>query len=231
MFYTCTKTIKMKKIVFLLALIFTLTNAAQAQLGDVKQTPFKKFTSKFKRAPKILTFGWSIIDDNGTPYKDIFAPKSHTINVIPMTFNYDVYYRKGIFFNLKGSFCNFKKNKIVNGVALDNANLFFALDFNTSLSLNYVYNINYALLNLNNNIFDIRLIGGIGYTNRDIYVFNHAANLNFGGGLYGRFSKEFGMNIELVSKFGLKSKFGETNTNYVHSSIGVSYFIGSVKFK
>ncbi len=221
----------MKKIAFILALIFALTNAAQAQLGDVKQTPFKKFTSNFKRAPKILTFGWSIIDDNGTPYKDIFAPKSHTINIIPLTFNYDIYYRKGIFFNLKGSFCNFKKNKIVNGEALDNANLFFALDFNTSLSLNYVYNINYALLNLNNNIFDIRLIGGIGYTNRNIYVFNHAANLNFGGGLYGRFSKEFGMNIELVSKFGLKSKLGKTNTNYIHSSIGVSYFIGSVKYK
>ena len=117
----------MKKIGFLLALIFALTNAAQAQLGDVKQTPFKKFTSNFKRAPKILTFGWSIIDDNGTPYKDIFAPKSHTINIIPLTFNYDIYYRKGIFFNLKGSFCNFKKNKTVNGEKLDNANLFFSL--------------------------------------------------------------------------------------------------------
>jgi hypothetical protein len=221
----------MKKIGFLLALIFALTNAAQAQLGDVKQTPFKKFTSNFKRAPKILTYGWSIIDDNGTPYQDIFAPKSHTINIIPLTFNYDIYYRKGIFFNLKGSFCNFKKNKIVNGAALDNANLLFALDFNASLSLNYVYNINYVLLNLNKNIFDVRLIAGLGYTNRNIYVFNHAANFNFGGGIYGRFSKEFGMNIELVSKFGLKSKLGETNANYIHSSIGVSYFIGSVKYK
>jgi hypothetical protein len=186
---------------------------------------------QLKRAPKIYTAGWSVIDDNGNPYKDIFTAKSHTINIIPMTFNYDVYYRKGVFFNLKGSFCNFKKNKIVNGVALDNANLFFALDLNTSLSLNYVYNINYALLNLNNNIFDLRLIAGVGYTNRNIYVFNHAANFNFGGGLYGRFSKEFGMNIELVGKFGLKSKLGETNTNYIHSSIGVSYFIGSIKVK
>jgi hypothetical protein len=49
--------------------------------------------------------------------------------------------------------------------------------------------------------------------------------------MYSRFSKEWGMNIELISKFGLKSPLGVTNANYVHSSIGVSYFIGSVKFK
>jgi hypothetical protein len=221
----------MKKILFLIAVIFALTISAQAQVGDVKQKPFKKFVLTIKRAPKILTGGWSLIDDNGTPYQAILAPKSYTANIIPMTFNYDLYYGQGVFFNIKGTFCNFKKNKTVNGEKLDNANLFFSLDFNTSISLNSVYNINYKLLKLNKNILDFRLIGGFGYTNRNIYVFDHAANFNFGGGMYSRFSKEWGMNIELISKFGLKSPLGVTNANYIHSSIGVSYFIGSVKFK
>ena len=221
----------MKNILFILALIFAVANTSQAQVDDVKQTSFKKFILHLKRAPKIYTAGWSVIDDNGNPYKDIFAPKSFTVNIIPMTFNYDLYYGKNVFFNLKTSLCNFKKNKTVNGESLERSNLFFALDFNTSLSLSSIYNINHELLKLKKDIFDLRIIGGLGYTNRNIYVFNHAANFNFGGGLYGRFSKEFGMNIELVSKFGLKSPLGVTNTNYMHSSIGVSYFIGTVRYK
>ena len=221
----------MKNILFILALIFAVANTSQAQVGDVKQTSFKKFILHLKRAPKIYTAGWSVIDDNGTPFKDVFAPKSFTVNIIPMTFNYDLYYGKNVFFNVKSSFCNFKKNKTVNGESLERSNLFFALDLNTSLSLNAVYNINYELLKLKKDIFDLRIIGGLGYTNRNIYVFDHAANFNFGGGIYAKFSKEFGMNIELVSKFGLKSPLVVTNANYMHSSIGVSYFIGSVKFK
>ena len=225
------KLFDMKNILFILALIFAVANTSQAQVGDVKQTSFKKFILHLKRAPKIYTAGWSVIDDNGTPFKDVFAPKSFTVNIIPMTFNYDLYYGKNVFFNVKSSFCNFKKNKTVNGEKLDRSNLFFALDLNTSLSLNAVYNINYELLKLKKDIFDLRIIGGLGYTNRNIYVFDHAANFNFGGGIYAKFSKEFGMNIELVSKFGLKSPLVVTNANYMHSSIGVSYFIGSVKFK
>ena len=225
------KLFDMKNILFILALIFAVANTSQAQVGDVKQTSFKKFILHLKRAPKIYTAGWSVIDDNGTPFQDVFAPKSFTVNIIPMTFNYDLYYGKNVFFNLKTSLCNFKKNKTVNGVALERSNLFFAFDFNTSLSLSSIYNINWELLKLKKDIFDLRIIGGLGYTNRNIYVFDHAANFNFGGGIYAKFSKEFGMNIELVSKFGLKSPLVVTNANYMHSSIGVSYFIGSVKFK
>jgi hypothetical protein len=150
----------MKKILFLTAVIFALTISAQAQVGDVKQKPFKKFVLTLKRAPKILTGGWSLIDDNGAAYKAILAPKSYTVNIIPMSFNYDLYYGQGVFFNIKSTFCNFKKNKTVNGEKLDNANLLFSLDLNTSISLNSVYNINYELLKLNKNILDFRLIGG-----------------------------------------------------------------------
>jgi hypothetical protein len=221
----------MKKIFLLSVIIFLVSSQSYAQLGEQKKTTFELIKLRLKKAPRILTYGWSVIDDNGKAYINVFSPKSFNTNIVPLTFNYDTYYSNGWFFNIKTSFCNFKSEKIVNNEIIDDPQLLFSLDLNASVSLSSIYNPNYELLKLKKNIIDFRLISGLGYTNRNIYVFDHAMNFNFGGGMYARFSKDFGMNLELMSKFGLKAPLISTNSNYMHATIGFSYFIGAVKFK
>lgn len=212
----------MRKILLSFLLLLFCASKLWAQYGDGERSRMEIFQSKIKKAPKVLTYGWSIIDDNGKAFTNVILPKSFTTNFIPFTFNYDLYYDRQMFFNFKTSFCNFRRGKMVNGRIVEDANLLFAFDFNTSLSLNSYYYFSDQV--------DFRILAGIGYTNRNIYVFNHAANVNFGGGTYIRFNKKFGMHLEIVAKFGLRPPLIRTNTNYVHTGIGFSYFIRSVKY-
>ncbi|MFN4813172.1 MAG: hypothetical protein ACK46S_03550 [Bacteroidota bacterium] len=212
----------MRKLILSSLLLLFCTLYSHAQLGEAKKDRLKELKLTYKKAPKIFTYGWSIIDDNGRAYLNVLLPKSFTANLIPFTFNYDVYMNKQMFFNLKTSFCNFKEGKIVNGETVESSNLLFALDLNTSVSLNSVYFVS--------ELVDFRLLTGLGYTNRNIFVFNQSANLNLGGGVYIKFNKEFGMHLEMMAKFGLKAPLIKTNSNYMHSSIGFSYFIRSVKY-
>ena len=80
-------------------------------------------------------------------------------------------------------------------------------------------------------IFDLYFASGFGYVNRDILRFNQSLSYNIGGGFYGRFSKNFGMNMELMGKLGLKKPLILTNANYIHATVGVIYFVGEVKYK
>jgi hypothetical protein len=217
--------------ILLLLLGFTLTaTQLNAQSAEFNKNKWELFQLRLKKAPKAFSYGWSVIDDNGKAYLNVLSPKSFNANIVPLTFNYDLYYGNGMFFSIKTTFCNFKRNKLVNGSEIQDSHLLFGLDFNTSISMNSVFNPNTQLLKLKKNIFDVRLIGGLGYTNRNIYVFDHAANFNLGGGIYARFNKEFGMYVEMLGKLGLKAPLIGTNSNYVHTFVGVTYFIGNVKF-
>jgi hypothetical protein len=215
---------------FFLLLSLSVSDITIAQTSEYRKDKFEMLKVRLKKAPKVYSFGWSVIDDNGRAYVDILAPKSFNTNIIPLTFNYDVHYGGGMFFNIKSSFCNFGRDRLVNGVRVDNPRLLFGLDFNLSFSLNAAHKMSNKLARLRENMFDFRLVGGIGYTNRNIYVFDHSMNLNAGGLVYARFSKNIGMYMELLGKLGLKAPLIRTNSNYMHATIGISYFIGAVKY-
>jgi hypothetical protein len=218
----------MKKIFLFITFCLLFFNSF-AQLGEEKKSFTKKIQQRFKNSPRILTFGWSFIDDNGNAYSEIFSPKSYNSNLLPLTFKYDRYYYRGWSVTNTYTFVYLKQNTIVNNNPIIYPSLFFSGDIMIRYNFNRLYNFNREIFKLKKNIFDIYFITGFGYVNRDLFRYNQSISYNFGGGVYARFNKHIGINIEGLGKLGLKSPLILTNSNFIHLNAGVSYFIGEPK--
>lgn len=219
----------MKKLSSLLILCFLFTNSF-AQLGDENRSFTKKIGQRFQNSPRIFTWGWSFIDDNGNAYSEILSPSSFNSNILPLTFKYDRYYYRGWAISTNITFSYFKQNAVVNNKPNVYPSLFFATDLMMRYNLNRAYNFNREILRLKKNVFDVYFITGFGYVNRDIARYNHSGTYNLGGGIYTRLNKNFGFNIEALGKLGLKSPIYFNNSNYIHLTAGLSYFIGEPKY-
>lgn len=185
-----------------------ISQYAQSQELDDK----KKLIDKLKNSPTICTMSWVFVDNDGDPYS--YSVKANSRNIIPLSLKIDKNLHKN--FSVSAVICynRFKANQEVNNVVLPYSRLFFSLDLNGRIGIKDKH-------------FDLYLLNGLGYSTVDFNRLNapKSANLNFGGGLYVKIIKNFGINLESVAKFGLKRPLIKNNSNLFLHTIGLSLFL------
>ncbi len=167
--------------------------------------------------------GWNIIDDNGNPWhKNFDAVKSWNCPPYPTKASLEGYYKKGFSFLFNFTYNSYKDRKLINGET-HNATNFMAFDANTKYNFCELYDFNKLFGLGEKKIFDIYATGGLGYTYRHTNRVKGVATLNLGFGLNVWVYKNWGIQLESMSKFALVSPFFKTPANYLQYTFGVVY--------
>jgi hypothetical protein len=169
--------------------------------------------------PWTIQLGGNVVDDDGKPFHDLFnASKSWNTPPYPTKLAID----KSLEHGWSAEFCfvynNYKTGKIINGIINDASHLFISTDIQGKYHLNNIINIK--------EWFNPYLSIGIGYTYRKIGPYNNVATANIGVGFDFLIYQGFGINLQSLAKFGIKSPFIKTGSNYLQHSLGVTYTIG-----
>ena len=169
--------------------------------------------------PWTIQLGGNVVDDDGKPFNDLFnASKSWNLPPYPTKLAID----KSLEHGWSAEFClvynNYKTGKIINGITNDASHLFMSVDIQGKYHLNNIIKIKewfspYASI-------------GIGYTYRNIGPYNNVATANIGLGFDFLIYEGFGLNLQSLAKFGIKSPFIKTGSNYLQHSLGITYTIG-----
>ena len=190
-----------KKIFILLGLFISLNSLAQPG-------------SSSEKLSWIFGIGWNVVDDNGKPFKKLFdVPNAWSIPWHPSQLSAEVIGKKGFTYGGIFNYNKYKSGKTINNKKISGSFLFFSLDGFAKYHFNEIYLIHPRL--------DPYVVGGLGYTLRFISPYNNTATLNFGFGTNFWINSYVGLNLQSVSKFGLRSPFFKSGSNYLHHSIGI----------
>ncbi len=217
----------MKKFkIALLTLMFlgTLTSV-NAQFG-VKLRNFIVETSNYLRpTPWTVGLGWNIVDDNGTPWKKIFdAGNSWQIAPFPTSLRGEKDMTKGWSVMLNINFNQYKAGKLVNSdLPATSSSLFMSYDVNAKYNFSHLFDFSSKVFKLPEKLLDVYMASGFGYTYRNTAKVSGAATYNIGFGMTAIFYKGWGMNLEAMSKFGLKGPIFKTPSNYLQYNFGAVY--------
>lgn len=210
---------KLNKIIFFLFVIFASICAdAQVKNRNVGKKKKSIVYNKNKKAEKpnwVFGIGWNVVDDNSYPFKKLFdIRKSWLIRPYPTQLIADRSYKNG--FSLGGvfNFNMYKPSKLINGTIGGGSGLFFSLDFLAKYHLKEIINLpKWA---------DPYLPFGTGYTLRFSPPHRNTFMLNMGvGANFWVYQEWIGINVQSLAKFGLKSPFLKTGSNYLQHSIGI----------
>ena len=169
--------------------------------------------------PWTIQLGGNVVDDDGKPFRDLFnASKSWNIPPYPTKLAIEKSLEHG--WSAEFSFVcnNYKTGKTINGITNDAPHLFISTDILGKYHLNNIIKIK--------EWFKPYLAAGIGYTYRKISPYNNVATVNIGVGFDFLIYDGFGINLQSIAKFGIKSPFIKTGANYLQHSLGVTYTVG-----
>ena len=198
----------MKKILFLFAFIFTLSNT-YAQ-------PYKTIKT-FKPYDWMIGVSWTVIDDDGKQFTGLFdVPNSWNFLYYPTKLSLDKYFKYGWSMEVSATYESYLPGKLINGHT-DVSGLFLAADVNGKYSF---YN-KYAP---KMRWFEPYFTFGVGYTLRTAGTESiHAPTINLGYGMNFWIYKGFGIQLHSNAKIGVLPMIWTSNTNYLQHSAGLVY--------
>jgi OOP family OmpA-OmpF porin len=185
-----------------------------------------KLAPKPRRKSKIswiFTGSWNIIDDNGNPFRKLIGRQPWSFPFYPSQVSAEIIGDAGLTYGLTFTFNRYKPGKEINNKLNPGLGLVFAWD----AFAKYHANEHVAM----SKQYDPYVYLGAGYTLR--FSANSASSFtgNFGFGMNYWFDSHWGMNIQSLAKFALKSKFLHNNANYLQHSFGVVYIIDNTSRK
>lgn len=212
------------KIALVFAIVFSQAGfiVAQATGGS---TFFIKLGVMMRRTPWTVGLGWNIVDDNGHAYKKIFDVKnSWNLPFYPSIARCEKYFDKGWSAVFNGSFNQYKPSKLINDInPHGTTSIFMAYDLNTKYDFTYLYDISDKWFGSLEKIVDVYATSGFGFTYRNTAKVKSCATYNIGFGMTAILYQGWGINLEAMSKFGLKGPIYETPANYLQYTFGAVY--------
>lgn len=178
---------------------------------------FKHFITK---TPWRVQLAWTVIDDDGKPFNDLFDVKnSWNFPPYPTRIAVEKECNHNLNVELALSYNNFKTGKIINGDVLTANKPFFSVDVNGKYIVTKKY------------LMEPYVLLGIGYTQRSTTKYTSAVNANIGvGATIWVIDNVVAINLQGTGKFGLQGGFPSSGSNYLHHSIGAVYkFSGNYK--
>jgi len=178
-----------------------------------------------RRTPWTVGLGWNIVDDNGYAFKKIFDVKnSWNAPFYPSIARCEKYFDKGWSAVFNASFNQYKVGKWINdNKGSTSSSIFMSYDFNTKYDFTYLYDISDKWFHKLEKIVDVYATSGFGFTYRNTARVKSAATYNIGFGTTAILYDGWGINLEAMSKFGLKSPFFSTPSNYLQYTVGAVY--------
>jgi hypothetical protein len=219
--------LKMRKMkISLLALVVLAgMNTAEAQFADRLNTAWKYTKAKWKEGAWSVGLGWSIVEDEGRPFKGIADVKNWNFPGFPGQLNCEKYFDKGFSFALNATYNQYKPGKLINNEIISTSSTFLALDLNVQYDFTHSYDINQKWFRLKYKVFDMYGATGFGYTYRSLHSGPGVGTYNIGIGMHAWIYEGFGINLNSMAKFGLVAPIIHTNTNYLMYSVGIIYRI------
>lgn len=213
---------KKRHILIVLLALFALLNAVASDGLDIN--PDMKGKGRKQKKSWILGVGWNAVDDNGTPFKKLFAlRKAWNIPWYPSQLSAEILGDEGWAWGGIFNFNMYKGNKIINGTAAGGSFPFISIDAFAKYHLNNKLNIKKR--------YDPYIPMGAGYTLRFIAPYRHTIMVNFGLGINIWMTPKIGLNLQTMAKFGCRSPFIKTGSNYLQHSGGLVYMIDNTTRK
>jgi len=211
---------KLKLIYFHCLLFVFLINIPElkAQLThpkfDNRKIRYNDFNHFFFETPWDIQFGWSAIDDDGKPFRNLLDIKdSWNIGFVPSRLGISKKINKVWKGEFDFAFNKYRANKLVNSEVISQNGSFFTMDFGVQLDLNRFLGYTW--------IVDPYVESGLGYTRRSISKFKNTITYNFGVGANFWINDFIGAFIQSSGKIGFKSPFIRNSSNYFQHSLGV----------
>jgi OmpA-OmpF porin, OOP family len=200
---------KFLKTSVLFLFLLSLTVSVNAQGGGKKTSPVKRF---FKKTPWTFTLGGHVVDDDGSPFSNLFnVSKTWNFLPYPTRLAIDGYFQKGWSFQGEFSFTQYKTGKVIQNNDITGTYTFFSADAHVKYDLNELVG--------DTHWFDPYVAGGYGYTLRSIAKNPNSANANVGLGFNIWVYQNLGFNAQTIAKFAMI----EGTSNYLHHSVGIVY--------
>lgn len=159
---------------------------------------------------------WTIIEDDGDPFGNIFnAATSWNLRPYPTRITVDRYIRYG--WSMEGAltYGQYVGGNVVNGeTGLDG--MMAAVDIHAKWSF-------YNLYAPSARWIEPYITFGGGYTFRSVSSPMHTPTANVGGGLNFWLMESLGIQLSSSAKFGILPKFWNTPGNYLQHSFGIVY--------
>ena len=172
----------------------------------------------FLETPWDIQFGWSAIDDDGKPFRNLLDIKnSWNIGFVPSRIGISKKIDKVWKGELDFAFNKYRTNKLVNSEIITQNGSFFTLDLGVQLDLNRFLGYTW--------IIDPYVESGLGYTIRTISKFKNTMTYNFGIGANFWINDFIGAFIQSSGKIGFKSPFIRNSSNYFQHSLGIVFKI------
>ena len=188
-----------------------------------------QFANDLSNGKLVVGIGWSIIEDDGQKFENIFDVKnSWNMLSYPTTLRVEKLFSKSVGFVFNATYNKFKADKLVNGEIQTASSIFYAFDFGVKYNFMGMYNLNEKLFGFKEDVFDIYGDVGLGATHRSTSGASNEANLNLGLGMHIFIFKGFGINLDAISKFAMDD-FWNSESNYMQYSFGVIYDFRSNK--
>jgi hypothetical protein len=178
--------------------------------------PIKKIHRRREKLSWIFGAGWNVVDDNGSPFKKLFAFKSSwNIRWYPTQASAEIIGKYGFTFGTVFNFNKYTAGKTINSKEITGNYLFFSLDGFAKYHLKEHVPMNPRL--------DPYVPIGFGYTYRFIVPYNSTATFNLGLGINVWLNSRIGLNLQSVAKFGMRSPFYHNGSNYLQHSGGIVF--------
>ena len=179
---------------------------------------YNDFNHFLYETPWDIQFGWSAIDDDGKPFKDLLSiSKAWNIGYLPSRIAISKKITKDWKGEIDFAFNTYRANKVVNSEILKEDGSFFTFDIGVQYDLNRLFGYTW--------IFDPFIESGFGYTRRTISKFRNTMTYNLGFGTNIWFSDNIGAYIQSDAKIGFQSPFINNSSNYFQHSLGVVFKI------
>lgn len=188
----------------------------------------QKEKSNFDLRYNYFGLGWVRVDDNGEPSPDLSRSVTNYV-AYPSVITFGKFFENGLRFDLSAFYTELDKS--VYGSRYSPPGLMLSCDLNVGYSMKIIGG-NSGGFSAKKRAAEFSLdvypsIGG-GYTYRSLSVpqLVNSATANFGGGINMWVLKNsIGMNLQSLGKFGIKSNFPRSATNYIEYSVSLLYRI------
>ena len=200
----------------------------------------KQFLHKMKETPWVVGHGWNVVhDDAGKWFKNLFnVDKVWNITPYPLRFSWEKeLYTKDTLDKCKGWSLEFMAaynrygigNYLTEGppvTIVTTSYMLLSFDLHGKYDFNRLVNLNTLIAGKSaKSIFQPYGTFGFGYTYRTLPAHRNTATINLGLGFNVWIYKGLGIQIQSLSKFGMKARFPHSGSNYLQHSIGVVYKI------
>ena len=185
---------------------------------DSRKIHYNDFNHFFFETPWDVQLGWSAIDDDGQPFKDLLSIKKvWNFGYLPSRVSISKKINKVWKGEVDFAFNKYRANKLVNSEVIKETGSFFTFDLGVQYDVNRLVGYTW--------IFDPFIETGLGYTKRTISKFRNTFTYNFGVGTNIWISDNIGAYIQSDAKIGFKSPFIKNSSNYFQHSLGIVFKI------